>query len=113
MRRHTSKNIVKQRARARLHRNSEGSVPDLMDLGRGWKTHMGCNKGGCTICHPEKRPKRVPTLDEMRADHEIPEYWADRFSSGEPLFMDEMNTWGSSFTPEVRAAIITMMTGLK
>ena len=110
MRRHTSKNIVKLRARARLHRNSDGSLPDLLDLGRGWKTHMGCNKGGCTICHPEKRPKRVKTMAEAKADLAVPEYWADRLS--QPLFLDEMAGFGScySYGPEARAALLSLFT---
>lgn len=35
--------------------------------GRYRKTHNGCNKAGCHLCHPEKNPKRQPTRQELQA----------------------------------------------
>lgn len=31
------------------------------------KTHNGCNRAACQICHPEKFPKRIPTRKEQQA----------------------------------------------
>lgn len=31
------------------------------------KTHNGCNKASCQLCHPEKYPKRKPTRKELQA----------------------------------------------
>lgn len=31
------------------------------------KTHLGCNKASCQLCHPEKFPRRIPTRQEMQS----------------------------------------------
>lgn len=34
------------------------------------KTHNGCNKAACHLCHPEKLPKRIPTRKEQQANYD-------------------------------------------
>jgi hypothetical protein len=34
--------------------------------GRFRKTHIGCNRASCQVCHPEKFPRRTPTRQEQR-----------------------------------------------
>lgn len=34
------------------------------------KTHNGCNKASCQLCHPEKYPKRIPTRKEQQAKYD-------------------------------------------
>jgi hypothetical protein len=35
--------------------------------GRFRKTHIGCNRASCQLCHPEKFPRRIPTRKEQQA----------------------------------------------
>lgn len=42
--------------------------------GRYRKTHIGCNKAGCQVCHPEKHPKRIPTHKEVQTKRELKNY---------------------------------------
>lgn len=35
------------------------------------KTHNGCNKAACHVCHPEKYPKRIPTRKELQAKKDL------------------------------------------
>lgn len=34
------------------------------------KTHTGCNKASCYMCHPEKFPKRILTRKEQQAKND-------------------------------------------
>lgn len=38
------------------------------------KTHNGCNKASCQMCHPDKHPKRIPTRKELQARKDFNEY---------------------------------------
>ena len=38
------------------------------------KTHTGCNKASCYMCHPEKFPKRTPTRKELQNKYEPDQY---------------------------------------
>lgn len=42
--------------------------------GRYRKTHNGCNKAACHLCHPEKNPKRIPTHKEVQTKKELKNY---------------------------------------
>lgn len=42
--------------------------------GRYRKTHLGCNKASCYLCHPEKNPKRIPTHKEVQTKKELKNY---------------------------------------
>lgn len=34
--------------------------------GRYRKTHIGCNRASCQLCHPDKFPRRIPTRKEQQ-----------------------------------------------
>jgi hypothetical protein len=66
---HTEKHIIARRQKERQH--IYGPDHGLAEPGRLRKTHNGCNKAACQLCHPEKYPKRIPTRQEhynMRAE---------------------------------------------
>lgn len=59
---HTEKHII-----ARRHKEycqNYGHEP--RSVGRLRKTHIGCNRASCQLCHPEKFPKRQPTRQEIQ-----------------------------------------------
>lgn len=35
------------------------------------KTHNGCNKASCHLCHPDKYPKRIPTRQEIQTKKDV------------------------------------------
>lgn len=43
---------------------------DYFKPGRYRKTHNGCNRAACQLCHPEKFPKRIPTRKEKQAEYD-------------------------------------------
>ena len=45
--------------------------------GRYRKSHNGCNKTSCRLCHPEKHPKRIPTLKEIQTKKDLSNYDPD------------------------------------
>jgi len=50
---------------------------DPNNPGRFRKTHIGCNRASCQLCHPEKFPKRIPTQKEIQAKKELKDYGQD------------------------------------
>jgi len=60
---HQEKHIIERRQKE--SRQFYGYEPD--QSGRFRKTHNGCNKASCQLCHPEKYPKRIPTRKEQQA----------------------------------------------
>lgn len=42
--------------------------------GRFRKTHIGCNRASCQLCHPEKYPRRIPTRKELQAKKDFQHY---------------------------------------
>lgn len=44
------------------------------NLSRYRKTHNGCNKASCQLCHPEKYPKRIPTAKELQSKKDLENY---------------------------------------
>jgi len=67
---HEEKHIIDRRCSE--SRNSHDHTP--AKPGRFRKTHIGCNRASCQLCHPEKFPKRIPTLQEIQAQKELKEY---------------------------------------
>jgi hypothetical protein len=64
---HEEKHIIdRRREEARqLHGKEYGSP------GRYRKTHNGCNRASCQLCHPEKFPKRIPTRQETQSQKDL------------------------------------------
>jgi hypothetical protein len=58
--------IARRRAEAIRLNGGEFGKP-----GRYRKTHNGCNKASCQLCHPEKFPKRTPTRQEQQATRDL------------------------------------------
>jgi hypothetical protein len=64
---HQEKHIIeKRRDEARRAHGGEYCKP-----GRYRKTHIGCNRVSCQLCHPEKFPKRIPTKQELQAQKDL------------------------------------------
>lgn len=59
---HEERHIIERRAQE--YRTAYEHSP--RKVGRFRKTHIGCNKASCQLCHPEKFPRRQPTLQEKR-----------------------------------------------
>lgn len=60
--------IARRRDQARERDGDEPRTP-----GRYRKTHIGCNRASCQLCHPEKFPKRIPTRQEQQARRDLNE----------------------------------------
>lgn len=60
---HEEKHIISRRQEQA--RDSYGG--EYKNPGHYRKTHIGCNKASCHLCHPEKYPKRKPTRKELQA----------------------------------------------
>ena len=58
--------IERRREEARRAHGGEYHKP-----GRYRKTHIGCNRASCQICHPEKFPRRIPTRQEQQSKKEL------------------------------------------
>lgn len=67
---HEEKHIIGRR----LKENRSTSSFNDPKPGRLRKTHLGCNKASCQLCHPEKFPKRIPTKQELQSKKELKEY---------------------------------------
>jgi hypothetical protein len=67
---HEEKHIIDRRLKENGSRSAFITSPTP---GRYRKTHIGCNKAACQLCHPEKYPKRVPTRKEQQAKHDARE----------------------------------------
>ena len=64
---HEEKHIIERRNKeAQNSQHYEPLVP-----GRHRKTHLGCNRASCQLCHPEKYPKRIPTRKETQSQHDF------------------------------------------
>ena len=64
---HEEKHIIgRRRKESKNMHNYDPPTP-----GRLRKTHIGCNRAACQLCHPEKYPKRIPTHKEQQAKKEI------------------------------------------
>jgi hypothetical protein len=67
---HQEKHIIeKRRDEARRAHGDEYCKP-----GRYRKTHIGCNRASCQLCHPEKFPKRIPTKQELQAQKDLKQH---------------------------------------
>jgi len=67
---HEEKHIIdRRREESRQINGYEYDKP-----GRFRKTHNGCNKASCQLCHPEKFPKRIPTAKELQAKKDLKNY---------------------------------------
>lgn len=45
------------------------------------KTHNGCNKASCQLCHPDKFPKRIPTRKEQQAFYDFKDHESDNHAA--------------------------------
>jgi hypothetical protein len=61
---HEEKHIIERRLKENRRLSAFFTSPTP---GRYRKTHIGCNKAACQLCHPEKHPRRIPTRKEMQA----------------------------------------------
>jgi hypothetical protein len=59
---HEEKHIIARRQDEALHLYGY----EYGKRGRYRKTHNGCNKVSCRLCHPDKYPKRTPTKQERQ-----------------------------------------------
>jgi hypothetical protein len=63
---HEEKHIIARR----LKENSAAFCFDAPHPSRFRKTHIGCNRAACQLCHPGKFPKRIPTRKEKQAKYD-------------------------------------------
>lgn len=45
------------------------------------KTHNGCNRSSCQLCHPDKFPKRIPTRKEQQTSYDPRDYESDNHAA--------------------------------
>jgi hypothetical protein len=67
---HEEKHIIGRRC----HENRKLMHYEPDEPGRFRKTHIGCNKASCQLCHPEKYPRRIPTRKELQAKKDFQKY---------------------------------------
>ena len=79
---HEEENIAKRRAR--LHRQLYGYDPATS--GKYRKTKLGCLTAGCLMCKPGKRPKRIPTRQEINSNGSINDF-GGRIGAGRSLLL--------------------------
>jgi hypothetical protein len=67
---HEEKHIIARRLKENRHA-FDFYAPNP---GRFRKTHIGCNRASCQLCHPGKFPKRIPTAKELQAKKDLENY---------------------------------------
>lgn len=65
---HEEKQIIERRRKEGAHLVSHEYAN--AKAGRYRKTHNGCNRASCQVCHPEKYPKRILTRKEQQAKYD-------------------------------------------